>query len=104
MSLNLTRRDAIKSAMAATAAIAAAPYLANLVGEVRAAPLRNAPKPVASPSQASGSAASAQNAQGTTVLMIKGDVVSSYSGLQTVKIQDAVLASRLRAAVHAGLD
>ncbi|MDA4135647.1 MAG: hypothetical protein OK449_01435 [Thaumarchaeota archaeon] len=38
---------------------------------------------------------------GTTILVIKGDVVNSYSGLQTVKVQDAALAAKLKSAVQA---
>jgi hypothetical protein len=38
------------------------------------------------------------------VLVIKGDVVSSYSGLQSIKVQDAALASKLRSAVLARFD
>lgn len=89
--------------MAASAALAAAPYLGNLSGGAQASPIQNAP---ASPTSATAAAvgATAQNASGTTVLVIKGDVVSSYSGLQSIKVQDAALASKLRSAVLARFD
>ena len=43
MSIYLSRRDAIKGAMAATAALAAAPYLGNLSVGAQASPVQNAP-------------------------------------------------------------
>jgi|ERR1035441_229117 hypothetical protein len=102
MSIYLSRRDAIKGAMAATAALAAAPYLGNLSAGAQASPIQSAPTSPAAATAAAG--ATAQNAAGTTVLVIKGDVVSSYSGLQSIKVQDAALASKLRSAVHARFD
>jgi hypothetical protein len=105
MSLNLTRRDAIKGAMAATAALAAAPYLGNLVGGVQASPLKTGPTKTEG---ASGLAANRQEASaGTeeaTVLYIKGDVVKSYKGMQSIKVQDSALASKLRSALNARFD
>jgi hypothetical protein len=102
MSIYLSRRDAIKGAMAATAAIAAAPYLGNLSVGAQASPSQNVP---ATPTEATAAAAATpQNAAGTTVLVIKGDVVSSYSGLQSIKVQDAALASKLKSAVLARFD
>ncbi|MGD0638398.1 MAG: twin-arginine translocation signal domain-containing protein [Nitrososphaerales archaeon] len=103
MSISLSRRDAIKGAMAATAALAAAPYIGNLPGGAQASPVQNVP---ASPTSATAAAAgaAASNAAGTTVLVIKGDVVSSYSGLQSIKVQDAALASKLKSAVLARFD
>jgi len=71
-------------------------------GGVQASPIQNAPaKPTSAAATSAGSAAASQDAAGTTVLVIKGDIVSSYSGLQGIKIQDAALASKLRSAVHA---
>ncbi len=91
--------------MAATAALAAAPYLGNLSGGVQASPVQNAPaKPASLPASAAGTGTASQDPTGTTVLVIKGDIVSSYSGLQGIKIQDAALASKLRSAIHARFD
>jgi hypothetical protein len=101
MSISLTRRDALKGAMAATAAVAAAPYLLNLAGGVESSPTQNVPVKSIAPASAVSGAASAQADSGTTVLVIKGDVVNSYSGLQTIKIQDAALAAKLKSAVQA---
>lgn len=103
MSINLSRRDALKGAMAAGAAIAASPYLLNLTGGLSAAiPSQTVPAQAASslPAASAGSAASGSIGE-TTVLVIKGDVVSSYRGMQTVKVQDGALASKLRNAVLA---
>ncbi|MGA2666229.1 MAG: twin-arginine translocation signal domain-containing protein [Nitrososphaerales archaeon] len=102
MSLALSRRDAIKGAMAATAALAAAPYIGTLSGGVRASPAQNAPATAAGASAGTGAAASRD--AGTTVLVIKGDTVSSHSGFQTINVKDAALASRLRSAVQARFD
>ena len=101
MSLALSRRDAIKGAMAASAALAAAPYLGTLAGGVRASPAQNAPATMATP-PAGG--ATAPGDAGTTVLVIRGDTVSSHSGFQTIDVKDAALASRLRSAVQARFD
>jgi len=105
MSISLTRRDTLKGAMAATAAVAAAPYLLNLTGGVESSPTQNVPvKATVTPASAVSGAASAQADSGTTVLVIKGDVVNSYSGLQTIKIQDAALAAKLRSAIQARIE
>jgi hypothetical protein len=102
MSISLTRRDALKGAMAAGAAIAAAPYLLNLTGGVEASPIQNVPvKPNSAPASAVSVGQSAAADSGTTILVIKGDVVNSYSGIQTVRVQDAALAAKLRGAVLA---
>jgi hypothetical protein len=102
MSISLTRRDALKGAMAAGAALAATPYLLNLTGGVEGSPTQNAPvKPVAAAAAAASGSTSPQADSGTTVLVIKGDVVNSYSGLQSIKVQDAALAAKLRSAVLA---
>ena len=101
MSISLTRRDALKGAMAAGAALAAAPYLLNLTGGFQASPNEKAPV-TATPSSAAltgGSKPSGQTDTGTTVLVIKGNVVKSYSGFQSVEVHDAILASRLKSAV-----
>lgn len=105
MSINLTRRDALKAAMAAGAAIAASPYLLNLTGGVESSPAQNVPvKASVAPASAASAGLSAAADTGTTVLVIKGDVVNSYSGFQTIKVQDAVLAARLKNAVQARLE
>lgn len=101
MSISLTRRDAIKGAMAAGAALAAAPYLLNLTGGFQAVASQKIPvaasvTPVA---MSGGSSPSGQADSGTTVLVIKGDVVKSYSGFQSVTVQDAALATKLKNAV-----
>jgi hypothetical protein len=104
MSINLTRRDALKGAMAATAAIAATPYLLNLTGGVQAVPSENAPVKSVAPASAAGAASSGQSDSGTTVLVIKGDTVKSFNGLQTIKVQDAALASKLKGAIFARVE
>jgi hypothetical protein len=105
MSINLTRRDALRGAMAAGAAIAAAPYLLNLTGGVESSPIQNVPvKANAVPASAATSGLPAQADSGTTVLVIKGDVVKSYSGLRTIMVQDAALAAKLKTAVLARYD
>jgi hypothetical protein len=102
MSISLTRRDALRGAMAAGAAIAAAPYLLNLSGGVESSPIQNVPaKPSIAPAAAVSDVQSGAADSGTTILVIKGDVVNSYSGLQTVKVQDAALAAKLKSAVQA---
>jgi hypothetical protein len=104
MSISLTRRDALKGAMAAGAALAAAPYLLNLTGGVGASPTQEFPaKPTATPAASSG-AQSVQADAGTTILVIKGDVVKSYTGLQAIRVQDAALAARLKGALQARLE
>jgi hypothetical protein len=105
MSISLTRRDALKGAMAAGAAVAAAPYLLNLTGGVESSPIQNVPvKPNVAPAAAVSGAQSAQADTGTTILVIKGDVVNSYSGLQTIKVQDAALAAKLKSALQARIE
>jgi hypothetical protein len=105
MSINLTRRDALKGAMAAGAAIAAAPYLLNLTGGVESIPAQNVPvKASVAPASVVSAGQSGAADTGTTVLVIKGDVVNSYSGFQTIKVQDAVLAAKLKNAVQARLE
>jgi hypothetical protein len=103
MSLNLTRRDAIKGAVVASAALAAAPYLGNLAGGFQAADKAAPAKTAGNPAPAIARGATAR-AEDTTILYIKGDVVKSYSGRQSVKVQDAELASKLRGAIQARLD
>ena len=105
MSINLTRRSALKGAIAAGAAIAAAPYLLNLTGGVESSPAQESPvKSSVAPAAGSGVAKSAPGASGVTVLVIRGDVVNSYSGLQTIKVQDAALAAKLKGAVQARIE
>jgi hypothetical protein len=102
MSISLTRRDALKGAMAAGAALAASPYLLNLNGKVSANPIQNVPVTTnAVPAAASSGDVSGPADAGTTVLVIKGDMVKSYSGLQTIKVQDAALAAKLRSSLQA---
>ena len=110
MSISLTRRDALRGAVAAGAALAAAPYLLNLSGGVETSPVDNAPAkvnvaPVAAAASDALSGSSASSGAGTTtVLVIKGDVVSSYSGLQSIRVQDATLAAKLRGAILARVE
>jgi len=105
MSLNLTRRDAIKGAVAATAALAAAPYLGTLVGGVQASPLKSGPTKIEPGVGSHGSRTeSARASEEATVLYIKGDVVKSYSGMQSINVQDPALASKLRSALNARFD
>jgi hypothetical protein len=107
MSVNLSRRDAIKGAMVASAAIAAAPYLGNLVGGVQASPLQTAP---AQPTAVQASSAGSTALSGSTsdnqplVLIIRNDIVQSYKGLQEITVQDAGLAQKLRSAFLARYD
>jgi len=105
MSINLTRRDALKGAMAAGAALAATPYLLNLTGGLQASPTENSPvKSAVTGATASSGSPSARADPGTTVLVIKGDTIKSFSGFQSMKVQDAVLASKLRNALVARLE
>jgi hypothetical protein len=93
--------------MAATAAIAAAPYLGNLIGGVQASPVQTAP---AQPTSAGASSAGSASLSGSVsddqplVLVIKNDVVQSYKGLQEITINDAGLAQKLRSAFVARYD
>jgi hypothetical protein len=108
MSVNLSRRDAIKGAMVASAALAAAPYLGNLVGGVRAGPTQTAPaQPTATQAAAAGSASlsgtTSDNSQ-PLVLIIRNDIVQSFKGLQEITVQDAGLAQKLRSAFIARYD
>jgi hypothetical protein len=108
MSVNLSRRDAIKGAMVASAALAAAPYLGNLVGGVQAGPIQTAPaQPTATQAVAAGSAslsgAASDNSQ-PLVLIIRNDIVQSFKGLQEITVQDAGLAQKLRSAFIARYD
>jgi hypothetical protein len=106
MSISLTRRDALKGAMAAGAAIAASPYLLNLSGGVERSPVNNAPATSnVAPTTAVGAVEQSDSPSGTTtVLVIKGDVVNSYSGIRTIKVQDAELAAKLRNAITARIE
>lgn len=105
MSISLSRRDALKGAMAAGAAIAASPYLLNLAGGLSAIPAQTIPaKPATASLPAASTQSAAPSSSQTTVLVIKGDVVSSYRGLQSAKVQDAALASKLRSAIVARYD
>ena len=102
MSISLTRRDAIKGAMAAGAALAAAPYLLNLTGGVETSAITKNPSRSKRSSAAAvtgGSSPSGAADAGTTVLVIKGNMVKSYSGFQSVTVQDAALAAKLKSAV-----
>jgi hypothetical protein len=107
MSVNLSRRDAIKGAMVASAAIAAAPYLGNLVGGVQASPMQTAP---AQPSAVQASSAGSASLSGSSsdnqplVLIIRNDMVQSFKGLQEITVQDAGLAQKLRSAFIARYD
>jgi hypothetical protein len=108
MSVNLSRRDAIKGAMVASAALAAAPYLGNLVGGVQASPMQTAP---AQPSAVqAGTAAASASLSGSSsdnqplVLIIRNDIVQSFKGLQEITVQDAGLAQKLRSAFIARYD
>ncbi len=84
--------------MAAGAAIAAMPLLANLSGSVASS--AQATPMTAAPSSAGRSATSATstiaNDGETLVLVIRNDVVSGFKGLQKVKLQDAGLASSFK--------
>jgi len=104
MSFNLSRREAMKGMMAAGAAVAAMPYLANLAGSVQARPSPAAPvgqqvqasptSKVASPTGGLG-AAIAGDAE-TLVLVIRNDVISGFKGLQQMKLRDAQFAGTLK--------
>lgn len=102
MSIVLSRRDALKGAMAAGAAIAASPYFLNLAGGSSAIPAQNVP---VQPAAVSSPAASASPSAGTegeaTVLVVRGDIITRYSGTQTIKVQDAALAARLKSSLQA---
>ena len=102
MSIILSRRDAIRGAMAATAALAAAPYLGNIVGGAAASPVTGAPAGATAAPASLG--LSAPSGAETTVLLIKGDTIKSYGGLQTIAVQDAALASKLRSVIQARLE
>jgi hypothetical protein len=107
MSVNLSRRDAIKGAMVASAAIAAAPYLGNLVGGVQASPIQSAP---AQPTAVQAISAGSTSLSGSTsdseplVVIIRNDMVQSFKGLQEITVQDAGLAQKLRSAFIARYD
>lgn len=104
MSINLTRRDALKGAMAAGVALAASPYLLNLAGGLQVSPATKAPALAAAVAPVPSAGVSGAAGGDTTVLVIKGDTVRSFSGMQTIKVQDAVLASRLKSAVQARME
>ena len=107
MSLNMTRRDAIKGAMAATAAIAAAPYLGNLLGGVQASPIQTAPiKPsaVQSSQAVSPSLGGMASDNEPLVLVVKNGSIQSFKGLQATTVQDAGVAQKLRSAFIARYD
>lgn len=96
--------------MAAGAAVAAMPYLANLAGSVQASPAQAAPAQ-AVPTQAAkaavtstpGFAASLSNDIEPLVLVIKNDIVRGFKGLQEIKIQDQGLALSLKRAMSGRL-
>ncbi|MDA4122082.1 MAG: hypothetical protein OK456_02745 [Thaumarchaeota archaeon] len=100
MSISLSRRDAVKGLMAAGAAIATMPLLANLTGS-GASSAQVAPMTAAT-SSAGTSATSATSTIArdgeTLVLVIRNDVISGFKGLQKVKLQDAGLASSFKSA------
>jgi hypothetical protein len=107
MSVNLSRRDAIKGAMVASAAIAAAPYLGNLVGGVQASPIQSAPtQPTAVQAISAGSASLSGSTSDNEplVVIIRNDMVQSFKGLQEITVQDAGLAQKLRSAFIARYD
>ena len=87
--------------MAAGAAIAAMPLLANLTGSVassaQATPMTAVPSSVGR-SATSATSTIADDGE-TLVLVIRNDVVSGYRGLQKVKLQDAGLASSFKNAI-----
>ena len=89
--------------MAAGAALAAAPYLLNLTGGFETSPHKKSQSQQTSLRAAvsGGSSPSGAADAGTTVLVIKGNLVKSYSGFQSVKVQDAALAAKLKSAVAA---
>jgi len=106
MSINLSRREAVKGMMAAGAAVAAMPYLANLAGSVQAGPSQAAPveqqarttptSRVASPT--SSFAGTVSSDAETLVLVIKNDVISGFKGFQKMKLQDSQMATALKSA------
>ena len=93
--------------MVASAAIAAAPYLGNLVGGVQAGPIQSAP---AQPAAVQASSAVSASLSGSTsdneplVVIIRNDMVQSFKGLQEITVQDAGLAQKLRSAFIARYD
>ena len=93
--------------MVASAAIAAAPYLGNLVGGVQASPIQSAP---AQPTAVQASSAGSTSLSGSTsdneplVVIIRNDMVQSFKGLQEITVQDAGLAQKLRSAFIARYD
>ena len=96
----------MKGMMAAGAAIAAMPYLANLAGSVQSSPTQAAhvaPQAQARPTNGtpgqSGVATALSNDAETVVLVIRDDVVSGFKGLQKLKLQDAQLATSLKGAI-----
>jgi hypothetical protein len=97
----------MKGMMAAGAAIAAMPYLANLAGSVQSSPIRSAPavpQTQASPTNKISSSTSSltsalSNDAETIVLVIKNDMISGFKGMQKIKLQDAELARSLKGTV-----
>ncbi len=94
----------MKGMMAAGAAVAAMPYLANLAGSVQARPSQVATvglqaqasptSKVASPASSFGGAI--PNDAETLVLVIRNDVISGFKGLQQMKLRDSQMASALK--------
>jgi len=106
MSVNVSRRNALKGMMAAGAAVAALPYLANVAGTsiasaARSVPVQSVPTQAtkavttASPSLAASISSDVE----PIILVIKNDVVRGFKGLQEVRIQDSMLASNLKGSI-----
>jgi hypothetical protein len=101
MSVSLSRRDALKGMMAASAAVAAMPYLASLAGTAQASPVQSVPVQATKAATAATTASPSILTSISTdvepiILVIKNDVVRGFKGLQEVRVQDSGLASNLR--------
>ena len=96
----------MKGMMAAGAAVAAMPYLANLAGSVQASPSQVAPHAAQAQSAPASKVASTttrfagavSNDAETLVLVIRNDVISGFKGFQQMKLRDSQMASTLKSA------
>jgi len=91
--------------MAAGAAVAALPYLANVAGTALASSPRTVPAQSV-PTQATSSVtrtppslvSSISSDVEPIILVVKNDIVRGFKGLQEVRVQDSSLAANLKSA------
>ena len=90
MSTKVSRRKMVKLMAAAGAALAASPYLAKVSAFAQQS---NTSRPASA-----GNAAQAPSSGEPLVLLVKGDQVTGYRGLEEMPLRDASLASMLNSA------